>query len=740
MRSPRRRSPPRRSPPRSPSFLPPELKGACYRCLRFGHVRARCFYPTRCYRCWAEGHHAAECPDRRRDFRKRGRSPLSEGERRAAARQLFRSRHSPRRLVRAGSAETVSGRDASTGNSSVHVPHHYRRSPTPEFPLPGRGRPRRDAAVEPVPAPLLSRSPVVHDASWVERSSGRSPRVAADAAPRARRSEMEAGPSNPPPREASRRAPSQVERSYANGVLPGAAGQDAASLVVVPRTAAIQAAEDALELALVAMVVGARPLIRAAAIYEALRNRFNILRDNVDIRGHELDDFIVRFRRREDRDRVLASTGWGPLIPLRWRLWSRQACGVLAEFSLRVVVALRGLPAHARKVAVAQLRLGTCCCEVQVSNVRDRSIDDDREFFVQAWCKDPSLILPVDSIFIPEPLLPGVPDPGVRRGLRYQVFARVVELQGLRPPPRPPDNDDDDDADEGDGFGGDAGHGFDYDYDPSPRRDSDDDSVDSDPRHRNSHPTCAFRQEVSSPKQRAVLVGGLLCPVRERAFSLSGSPRMRLAPSSPPATPSRSISLKTPFSSRPTATAPASSLSCRRALLFDITPTQVLLRESSTIAPGLVGRFINISPRLLQDGRSAGIPPAPFVDWWPSICVQAEQASRVLEAQPLAPPQSCSDWWSKLVGAELLQSGASDVSTGEHASKPSAPPCSDLPAPGPQEYVNAAPPCSDLPVPGPEALPAKGGPTAESVADFIGNMLLPLEEAVLQERPRLRRS
>ena len=98
MRSPRRRSPPRRSPPRSPSFLPPELEGACYRCLRFGHVRVRCFYPARCYRCWAEGHHAAECPDRRRDFRKRGRSPLSEGERRAAARHRFRPRHSPRRL------------------------------------------------------------------------------------------------------------------------------------------------------------------------------------------------------------------------------------------------------------------------------------------------------------------------------------------------------------------------------------------------------------------------------------------------------------------------------------------------------------------------------------------------------------------------------------------------------------------------------------------------------------------
>lgn len=144
------RSTPRRTPPRSPSFLPQELEGACYRCLRFRHVRARCLYPARYYHRWAEGHHASECPARCRDRcrpyvvgpranLKRGRSPHSEGERRAAARQHFQPRHSSRHLVRAGSAVTVSGRDASTGNSSVHAPQHCRRSPTPEYPPPCRG-------------------------------------------------------------------------------------------------------------------------------------------------------------------------------------------------------------------------------------------------------------------------------------------------------------------------------------------------------------------------------------------------------------------------------------------------------------------------------------------------------------------------------------------------------------------------------------------------------------------------
>ena len=181
---------------------------------------------------------------------------------------------------------------------------------------------------------------------------------------------------------------------------------------------------------------------------------------------------------------------------------------------------------------MAQLRLGSCCCEVEVSSVCDRSTEDDREFFVQAWCRDPCLIRPEESVFIPEPLLPGIADPGVRRGLRYQVFARILDQQGLRPPASPSPSDEDDDADDDDGFGGDAGddvHDFDYDYDPSPRRDSDDDSVDSDPRHRNSHPTCNYPQEDFGSEQRAVLVGALFCPVRVSA-------QVHRAPTPPPST------------------------------------------------------------------------------------------------------------------------------------------------------------------------------------------------------------
>lgn len=120
-RSPRsRRSPPTRSPPRSPTYVPPELVGVCYRCLRSGHIRARCLYPTRCYRCWLEGHHASECPCRRR----RPRSPgLVLPALRAGSPRAGSKRYRPRYSHRAESADTVSGRSVSTGDSPPRRRH-----------------------------------------------------------------------------------------------------------------------------------------------------------------------------------------------------------------------------------------------------------------------------------------------------------------------------------------------------------------------------------------------------------------------------------------------------------------------------------------------------------------------------------------------------------------------------------------------------------------------------------------
>jgi hypothetical protein len=78
-------------------------------------------------------------------------------------------------------------------------------------------------------------------------------------------------------------------------------------MVVVQRTPALQAAEDQLSLALLALVLGTRPLVSPAMVLDHLRDHFNIAEDLVSVRRTRPDDFIVRFSRREDLERVLAA-------------------------------------------------------------------------------------------------------------------------------------------------------------------------------------------------------------------------------------------------------------------------------------------------------------------------------------------------------------------------------------------------------------------------------------------------
>jgi len=96
------------------------------------------------------------------------------------------------------------------------------------------------------------------------------------------------------------------------------------TLVVVPRTEAIQAAEKALDYALVAMVGGTRPDVTTGMVYTSLFNRFGITADEVDVRRHAPEDFVARFRHRADRDRVLESWPSGQ-VPLVWRPWRRTS-------------------------------------------------------------------------------------------------------------------------------------------------------------------------------------------------------------------------------------------------------------------------------------------------------------------------------------------------------------------------------------------------------------------------------
>lgn len=76
-------------------------------------------------------------------------------------------------------------------------------------------------------------------------------------------------------------------------------------MVVVPREA-VQADEDALELALVSLIGGTRPAVSTAMVSQYLSVRFGLTTLDVDIHTHDPEDFVVRFRHHEDRNCVLA--------------------------------------------------------------------------------------------------------------------------------------------------------------------------------------------------------------------------------------------------------------------------------------------------------------------------------------------------------------------------------------------------------------------------------------------------
>jgi len=176
-------------------------------------------------------------------------------------------------------------------------------------------------------------------------------------------------------------------------------------LVVVPRTALLQATEDELSsLALVAMVVGRRPPISPAMVRAHLLESFGLGDDQVFVRRFWQDDFIVRFSRREDLDDVL---GTPPLsvgaFTLRWRPWSCLFMASAGAFIFCVLVGMKGIPCHARSLEVVQLILGSACAEVQLAgegHVSDP--DDDREIFAAAWCVHPDLIPDEKILAIPE--------------------------------------------------------------------------------------------------------------------------------------------------------------------------------------------------------------------------------------------------------------------------------------------------------------------------------------------------
>jgi len=80
------------------------------------------------------------------------------------------------------------------------------------------------------------------------------------------------------------------------------------------------------------VVGGTRPLISTAMVYSFIFNRFEVAVDEVDVRGHAPEDFIVRFCHLMDQECVLVAGPRGHLMPLVWRPWRRTSLASTGVF------------------------------------------------------------------------------------------------------------------------------------------------------------------------------------------------------------------------------------------------------------------------------------------------------------------------------------------------------------------------------------------------------------------------
>lgn len=101
----------------------------------------------------------------------------------------------------------------------------------------------------------------------------------------------------------------------------------------MPRTPSIQAAEDALSMVLLALVLRTRPPVTPAMMLQHLSDHYGVHGADVTVHRTRPDDFIVRFSRQEDLDHVLSSPEpQGAPFVVRWCRWSRLITGPAGAF------------------------------------------------------------------------------------------------------------------------------------------------------------------------------------------------------------------------------------------------------------------------------------------------------------------------------------------------------------------------------------------------------------------------
>ena len=207
----------------------------------------------------------------------------------------------------------------------------------------------------------------------------------------------------------------------------------------MPRTQELQHDEDELAAkALVVLVLGTRPSFAPYQVRRFIQDNFGVVGADFTLHRYWPEDFLVIFRNASDLRRVLDA----PPLPradmvLRFRHWNRLSTADADVMRFRVMLEIRGFPAHAWSAATAQTILGDACAAPELTPTTAARADL-RRFQTVVWCSDPDLIPNKAVIRVPEKVVDFGPNnlclqpEDIRyheqRLLRYKVDIEILEI------------------------------------------------------------------------------------------------------------------------------------------------------------------------------------------------------------------------------------------------------------------------------------------------------------------------
>jgi hypothetical protein len=129
---------------------------------------------------------------------------------------------------------------------------------------------------------------------------------------------------------------------------------------IIPRSAAIDDAEEALANAFVTMVGGTRPFLSPAQVADYLRRFYSVEEQSAQIKRYRGGDFLILFANCATADHVLPQQP--PEVAgvklIFWR-WHRQARALFAPLRYKVLLSITKIYAHVWSEEIAQEILGS---------------------------------------------------------------------------------------------------------------------------------------------------------------------------------------------------------------------------------------------------------------------------------------------------------------------------------------------------------------------------------------------